>query len=66
MKHSHQYHYFFPIYQKTTLSYRTLQLKDLLPEEPLLYATMSIGSQVATQFVLLVFFEQVASFFLYF
>ena len=44
----------------------TLQLKDLLPEEPLLYATMSIGSQVATQFVLLVFFEQIASFFLYF
>ena len=56
----------FPIYQKTTLSDRTLQLKDLLPEEPLLYATMSIGSQVATQFVLLVFFEQIASFFLYF
>ena len=25
----------FPIYQKTTLSDRTLQLKDLLPEEPL-------------------------------
>ena len=35
-------------------------------EEPLLYATMSIGSQVATHFVLLVFFEQIASFFLYF
>ena len=55
-----------PIYQKTTLSDRTLQLKGLLPEEPLLYATMSIGSQVATHFVLLVFFEQIASFFLYF